>query len=123
MIENLMKWYQGTRKKVAYFMLALVCSYVFLATSLILGLPSSVILGALCLTLIVPFSMFAMLATDNPLFNSLQSKKWVVITAGLLVAIYSSLSFIWASNEVNAILVSQQATFLGVFQFLRLFIC
>lgn len=103
MIENLIKWYQGTRKKVAYFMLALVCSYVFLVTSLIWGLPSSVIFGALCLTLVVPFSMFAMLATDNPLFDSLQSKKWVVITAGLLVTLYSSLSYIWASNEVNAI--------------------
>ncbi|MEZ8273915.1 hypothetical protein AB6C54_12325 [Vibrio splendidus] len=103
MIENLIIWYQGTRKRVAYFMLALVCSYVFLATSLIWGLPSSVIFGALCLTLVVPFSLFAMLATDNPLFDSLQSKKWIVITAGLLVTIYSSLSYIWASNEVNAI--------------------
>ncbi|EPP6383244.1 hypothetical protein ACUNB6_004658 [Vibrio alginolyticus] len=103
MIENLRIWYQSTRKKVAYFMLALVFSYIFLAISLISGSSPSIILGALCLTLVVPFSMFAMLATDNSVFDSLQSKKWVVITVGLVITIYSSLSYIWASNEVNAI--------------------
>jgi hypothetical protein len=103
MLENLRVWYQSTRKKVTYFMVALVVAYLLSAISIGAELPKPFLLFSLCMTLVIPFSLFVMLATDNPIFERLQSKKWIVVTITLLITIYGSLSFIWASSEVNSI--------------------
>lgn len=103
MLENLRVWYQSTRKKIAYFMVALVVAYLLSAISISAELPKPFLLFSFCMTLVIPFSLFVMLATDNPIYERLQSKKWIVVTIALLTTIYGSLSFIWASSEVNSI--------------------
>ncbi|MFB2827680.1 hypothetical protein [Aeromonas veronii] len=103
LIEKVQIWYQTISKKAVYFMLAILASYLLAFISIIMQLPDEIYLSAMALTLIIPFSMLVMLATDNPLYDVIRSKKWLQVTLGLIITIYSTFSLIWASSNVNEI--------------------
>jgi len=60
-------------------------------------------LGLLFSTLIIPFSILAILITESSIYKSISDTKWTSILMGLGIAIYLSLANIWAGVEVNRI--------------------
>jgi hypothetical protein len=103
LIEGIQIWYQTISKKVIYFMLAILASYLLAFISMVMQFSDAIYLSTMVLTLLIPFSMLVMLATDNPLYDAIRSKKWSQVTLGVIITIYSSFSLIWASNNVNEI--------------------
>ncbi|TMP70771.1 hypothetical protein CWB76_09400 [Pseudoalteromonas sp. S1609] len=76
-----------------YLAISLLKEYIFI----------ELYMGLLFSTLIIPFSILAILVTESSIYKSLSDTKWTSILMGLAIAIYLSLANIWAGVEVNRI--------------------
>lgn len=69
--------------------------------------------------------MIVMLLTDNKIFSLIRKQVWGNVAIWVFISIYSAVSYIWASGEVNRIFLvasnnfTWTLTFLTVVHFLR----
>lgn len=103
LVQRIRDWYLDVKVKVGNFMLALLLSYLLVALALVGGFPQSIIAIALGITLVIPFSLFVMLATDNTIYEKASSLKWGKATIWVLLLVYTSLAGLWAAEVVNSI--------------------
>ncbi|HDM8204499.1 TPA: hypothetical protein P0E29_005037 [Vibrio harveyi] len=103
MVQRIRDWYLDVKAKVGKFMLALLLSYLFVAMALVGGFPQSIIAIALGITLVIPFGLFVMLATENVIYEKINSKNWGKATIWVFIIAYTSLAGLWAAEVVNSI--------------------
>jgi hypothetical protein len=99
--NSLKDWLASTNKTLAKFVGALIVLGICLLSLKIFNLPISVAYVILLALFIVFFVMVILLSIENSVVKYLKESIWGQLVLYILVAVLSTLAYLWAAGEVN----------------------
>lgn len=124
-LNSISIWFMRIKSKTTKFIYVLILAFLALFLGINYSLNGYMLILLVIIIFTIVLSMIVMLLTDNKIFSLIKNQVWGNIAIWVFITIYSAVSYIWASGEVNRIFsvapnnFTWTLTFLTAVHFLR----
>ena len=124
-LNSISTWFMRIKSKITKFIYVLILAFLALCLAINYSFNGYILILLVIIIFTIVLSMIVMLLTDNKIFSLIKNQVWGNIAIWVFITIYSAVSYIWASGEVNRIFsvapnnFTWTLTFLTAVHFLR----
>lgn len=124
-LNSISTWFMRIKSKTTKFIYVLILAFLALFLAINYSFNSYILILLVIIIFTIVLSMIVMLLTDNKIFSLIKNQVWGNTAIWVFITIYSAVSYIWASGEVNRIFsvapnnFTWTLTFLTAVHFLR----